>query len=78
LEETPNVGPEVDRDNAILHRHMTLLREHFDSVQIFVTRDEGVKKGTIAAHAGCGDIFARYGHVRYWLDSMETGGLREE
>lgn len=65
------------RDNAVLQKHMTLLREHFDSVQIFVTRDEGTKGGTVAVRAGCGDIFARYGIARFWVDQMEANGMQD-
>lgn len=74
-EEVPT--EEMIRDNATLNKHMALLREHFDTVQIFVTRDEGTKRGTVAARAGCGDVFARYGHVKFWIDQMEQGGMQD-
>ena len=42
--------------------------EHWDTVQIFVTRCEsGELGGTRHVAVGVGNIFARHGHVRQWL-----------
>jgi hypothetical protein len=50
------------------------LGEHFDSVQIFVTRHEaGEKGGTLAVKRGCGNIYARYGQIREWLIEQDEG-----
>lgn len=44
------------------------LGEHFDTVQIFVTRHEPeVEDGTINAAWSVGNWFTRYGQVREWL-----------
>ena len=48
------------KDLTLLKNHAARLREHFDAVQIFVSRHEG-KTGTINAQWGEGNWFARYG-----------------
>jgi hypothetical protein len=49
-----------------LSKHCQLLMEHFDSVQIVVTKDE--RSQTRLAAFGAGNMFARMGSVRDWLD----------
>lgn len=44
------------------------LAEHFDSVQVFVTRQE--EGSTFHVAMGAGNYFARVGQVREWI-SME-------
>lgn len=62
----------ADKDVALVQHHIDRLREHFDTVQIFVTREEPEKtKETITVQKGSGNWFARYGQVRLWM-------LREE
>lgn len=60
-----------DADMERLRVAVESLGEHFDSVQIFVTRaneaDREEDKGTINANLGGGNWFARYGQVRAWL-----------
>lgn len=56
---------EVDR---ILDETALKLGEHFDSVQIFVTRHEPeIEGGTITATRGCGNWHARFGQITEWL-----------
>lgn len=43
------------------------LGEHFDTVQIFVTRYEPGEKHTVNAHYGIGNWLARYGQMREFL-----------
>jgi len=44
------------------------LGEHFDSVQIFVTRHEPENEGgTVNVAWSVGNWFTRYGQVREWL-----------
>lgn len=46
-----------------------VLGEHYDTVQIFVTRHESETEdsgGTMNANYGVGNWFARYGFVRDW------------
>lgn len=55
-------------DMAVLKSHAAQLGEHFDTVQIFVTRHDPSKDdGTVSAFEGTGNWFARYGQVRNWL-----------
>jgi len=48
------------------------LGEHFETVQIFVSRHEqGIEDGTLDASWGVGNFFARYGQIRFWLKQQE-------
>lgn len=48
------------------------LGEHFDSVQIFVTKHEPeVEDGTVNIAWSVGNWFTRYGQVREWLIKAE-------
>lgn len=57
-----------DPELELLERHINALAEHFDTVQIFVTRmDEKNSDNTVNACRGAGNWFARYGQVQEWL-----------
>jgi hypothetical protein len=58
--------PEKDADVKYLEDICEVLRQKFDTVQIFVTRtkDDGY---TIVANEGSGTYLTRYGQVRKWL-----------
>lgn len=59
-------------DMDLVRKHVTSLGEHFDSVQIFVTRHEPAEKdGTVTINFGSGNWFARYGQVRNWVNVEE-------
>lgn len=60
----------------ILRRHCSQIMEHFDSVQIFVTRT--MPDGTRTIAWGDGNWFARYGQISYWLDEQSPYNQREE
>jgi hypothetical protein len=64
-------------DMDLLRKHAALLSEHFDSVQIFVTRFEDSDIGTVNAHFGSGNWFTRFGQVHNWL-IKETERSRAE
>ncbi len=51
----------------IVNRACAQLAEHFDSVQIFVTRHKGENQVTQNMEVGRGNFYARLGHVREWL-----------
>jgi hypothetical protein len=51
---------------GLLKKHAAQLAEHFDTVQIFVTHQEG--EITTSAIEGAGNWFARYGQVRQWVE----------
>lgn len=55
---------------AILRKHCAQLSEHFDTVQIFVTRQEGADTGCSAY--GTGNWFARFGQVKLWARANEN------
>lgn len=46
------------------------LSEHFDSVQIFVSRYDS-EDGTVNITNGIGNWYARYGHVKEWCVKSE-------
>lgn len=57
-----------DADLQRLKDACAQLGEHFDTVQIFVTRfaDSTEEDGTVNAAWGTGNWFARYGQVKSW------------
>jgi hypothetical protein len=59
---------EIDKnkDMELLINHCSHLAEHFETVQIFVTRthEDG---GTINAQYGEGNWFSRFGQIKMWL-----------
>ena len=59
---------EKARDIQRVQQALLVLGEHFDAVQIFVTRNTGEEDGnTVSLAMGAGNWFARYGHVREWI-----------
>lgn len=71
-----------DADDAVIKRAMDLLGEHFDSVQVFVTRYMPAEvDGTRNLNIGVGNWFTRYGQVREWLvrcDARTTKHIIDE
>lgn len=61
----------------LVKRHAAQLGEHFDSVQIFVTRHRGEDTTTAAYEYGAGNFLARFGQVVEWL-SIQDQYQREE
>lgn len=71
-------SPTPDDDMTMLEKHANELAEHFDSVQIFVTRHEGGEKnGTVNASQGAGNWFARYGQVKSWVIKQDECAREE-
>lgn len=63
-----NDDPILDEDMKRIRDACEVLSEHYDTVQIFVTRhDAGGVGGTVSATWGSGNWFARHGQVREWL-----------
>lgn len=62
---------------AIVRSHANQLAEHFDSVQIFVTRHAGDGNGTVRINCGSGNAFARYGQVRQWIIQEDAYANKE-
>ena len=69
---------EKDPDLKILENHVAQLAEHFDTVQIFVTRYIGESKETVNAHYGTGNYFARVGQVGTWVSIQECSNMEHE
>lgn len=62
-----------DAELQIVKDATAQLGEHFDSVQIFVTRfepgpDDDPNAGTVNIDFGSGNWFARFGQVENWVD----------
>ncbi len=57
-----------EEEMDLLKQHANQLAEHFDTVQIFVTRHAaGELDGTVNANWGAGNWCARYGQIRNWM-----------
>jgi hypothetical protein len=68
----------MSETESIIEKAVTQLGEHFDTVQIFVTRHEsGEKGGTLHNQSGVGNWYARYGQVREWVNQQEEVGRRD-
>lgn len=52
---------------AIAVRAVDQLGEHFDSVRVFVTKQDG--EATLAFNPGCGNHYASLGHVSEWVQA---------
>jgi len=62
----------------MLKAHANQLAEHFDTVQIFVTRhDAGELDGTVNANYGTGNWFTRYGQVSTWMTKANERSRKE-
>jgi uncharacterized protein YehS (DUF1456 family) len=64
-----------DPDATLLQKHAAALSEHFDSVQIFVTRLEA--NATRCFVHGEGNWYARYGQVIDWIKREDEHGYQE-
>lgn len=62
---------------AVLTKACADIREHWDTVQIFVTRHEPGQSNTQHAVYGFGNYFARTGHVREWLQREERQAISD-
>lgn len=56
-----------EETSRILSEAVSSLREHFDTVQIFVTRHDIDAEGTLSRAEGSGNYFARYGLCEQWV-----------
>jgi len=64
-----------DPEIQIVHNAAAQLMEHFDAVQIFVTRYDS-KDGTVQINHGRGNYYARRGQVDWWR-TIEDEDCRE-
>ena len=77
----PEVQQEEEgkRDLKMVQDTIQVLRQRFDTVQIFCSRHESAG-GTTMIHWGDGNYFARYGQAQLWLmrqDEKEMGDSDE-
>lgn len=80
-EENERKARENQADIELCRRAAEQLGEHFDSVQIFVTRHTPEQGGTRHVAWGSGNWFTRFGQVGNWLElEQEAGrsGVRSE
>lgn len=56
-----------ESDQKRVHDAVNTLREHFDSVRIFVTVHDGNESETSAYESGSGNFYAQLGQVAEWL-----------
>ena len=77
-EEKPVELSQSDKDMAIIQHHADILRSHFDSVQIFVTRQLDDKKQTQNACTGSGNWYSRYGYIRCWIVAQDAYTAEQE
>lgn len=52
---------------SLVRKCLNELGEHYDTVQIFATRHEAGKDGTVNVQLGVGNWFARYGQIITWV-----------
>jgi hypothetical protein len=70
-------------DEKLIDRHLAMLMEHFDAVQIFCTRnvpdasEPGGGGVTFNFARGLGNWFSRYGHVVDWLTKQDQRSRNE-
>lgn len=65
-----------EREFKIVKAAAHQLYEHFDTVQIFVTRHDSVA-GTGRTCYGEGNYYTRYGQVRHWLIGEDEASRKE-
>lgn len=68
---------DANREFEIVKGHAERLLEHFDSVQIFVTRNAPERDGAVRVEYGLGNWFTRFGQVSAWK-VREDEHLRRE
>lgn len=60
-----------EADSKKLDEALAVLKDHFDTVHIFATRHKDDGTGTEHCSKGCGNWFARYGHIKDWITGEE-------
>ena len=64
-----------DSDLALVKQAVDFLKEHFEAVQVFVSRDDSDRLGgTTNCNMGSGNYYARYGQVSLWVIAQEQDG----
>jgi hypothetical protein len=67
-----NEGVQNVLDIARIKEACAKLGEHFDTVQIFCTREGETRSATVHLSRGVGNWFARYGQLKHYLREIEN------
>ena len=67
---------DIDKTHKIIERALQQLGEHFSSVQIVATVEDG--ESTTMFHDGVGNYYARYGSVKEWVAIEEAQAIEDE
>lgn len=60
-----------DTDQKMVNEMRDWLLEHFDSVQIMVTRQNGGERKTGSYECGGGNFYARLGQIQEWISIQD-------
>jgi hypothetical protein len=73
-------GMKNEDASKIIHKHLSFMSEHFDTVQIFVTHHNPTtdEYGTMNISIGTGNWIARYGQVKDWINRIEEAARHEK
>ncbi len=73
------MSSEGDSDIERLRKIANMLGEYYESVQIFVTRHDAAdgEIGTVAVDYGSGNLYARLGQARDWLDRQREISMHQ-
>ena len=63
--------PVSENDAKLLQKYSDLLSEHWDCIQIVVSRYDPLTKQTITAAAGTGNYNARVQQCRSWVNKCD-------
>lgn len=66
-EENQEWESEKKRITDIVDKAVTTIREHVDTVQVFVTLHRDDAKSTMSYEKGAGCFYARHGLIAEWL-----------
>ena len=64
-------------DMERVQKHVDELAGQFDSVHIFVTRQDPTAEQTVSVQLGAGNWFSRYGQIREWSLKADEGARLE-
>ena len=69
----------IDRDADMdrIRRAVGTLREFFDCVQVFALKEDDAHN-TVHCHYGAGNWFARFGHIKSFVNDTEKGYILGE
>ena len=63
---------EAERFQKILRSHVAQLMEHFDSVEVVVTKYDSENERTYKGNRGGGNWYANYGACKEWVQEQEA------